>query len=677
MYEKALQCDKSLIAEQRTNVLMRNGEHYNKKAAKMVEDFRTRGVISKENKIRITKNQLHRITNIYSNAILDTNSTVLAEPFNPQELHDKKTAEMNNSVMSWVRDTNSYDKLKENFINDFTIIGEVAAKVRFDYSKGPVIVEAEDGQKLRAGEFVIDRVFGFDLRRDPSARSIEGSRWLIHEEMMDLDEFKDIVKENNSEMLEKVRKASERRTLRIFDSNTGKYRDSKNEVFVRELFVRKSAKYPEGYYVLWAEDFVVMESELPFGIFPIAYGGFDELTTSPRHSGIIRVCRPFQVEINRSSSKMAEHQITLGDDRVYIQKGTKISSGGKIHGVRAIQVAGQQPTIQEGRSGAQYLEYQLSQVNEMYEAANVAFVLQNKEPKADVFAMLFASAKDKKVFSKYIDRFSRFEIDLFKIVLQYAKEYLEPIHIIKSTGRDEAVNIPEFKSTKDTGFEIKVVAASGDIEERFAKQLAVTNALQYVGSSLPPEQVGQLIKMLPLGENAEAFSTLTIDTDNLENDILALDRGEQIIAQPSDDPVFVMRGLSHRMKKSDFRFLPPEVQLNYSNLMAQHQAQFEAREAAKLAAEKGLIPAGGQLVTVNISDINPVSGKIERIKLPAESVEWLVKQLNTQGFFAQTMQELPPEVAQGINTSPAILSPEEQTELSQVAPAIFNEAASL
>ena len=99
--------------------------------------------------------------------------------------------------------------------------------------------------------------------------------------------------------------------------------------------------------------------------------------------------------------------------------------------------------------------------------------------------------------------------------------------------------------------------------------------------------------------------------------------------------------LNHRMKKSDYRFLDPVIQQQYEQTRIQHEVVFEQQQMAALRTQQGAIPAGGFLITVNASWFNPVTNRTERIKVPSEAMFWLVQQLNTQGFFAQQMGELP------------------------------------
>ena len=116
--------------------------------------------------------------------------------------------------------------------------------------------------------------------------------------------------------------------------------------------------------------------------------------------------------------------------------------------------------------------------------------------------------------------------------------------------------------------------------------------MQYAGSSLAPDQLGQVIKELPTGNKDQAFSTLTADTDNIRNDVLAMDRMEPVPVNPYDNHQFYIQGLNHRMKKSDFKFLQPEAQQIYHQKIQQHEAMFAQQQQALQQQQMGMVPQG-------------------------------------------------------------------------------------
>jgi len=107
------------------------------------------------------------------------------------------------------------------------------------------------------------------------------------------------------------------------------------------------------------------------------------------------------------NSKMAEHQVTLGDDKIVTQNGSKISAGKSLPGVRQINVTGAMPTIMPGRDGSQYLATVESNIKEMYEVADLQELLQQEKGQQDPIISLFKAAKTKRRFGRNIARFNQ------------------------------------------------------------------------------------------------------------------------------------------------------------------------------------------------------------------------------------------------------------------------------
>lgn len=655
MYSDAKSADNKIFAEQRTNLKLRNGEHYNKQHLSNVDFARSRGFISNDQKIRLTKNHIHRITNEYINSITENEPSIKCTPFNENSEHDIKVAEHYNAIFDWVKRTNRWDEKQDDHIQDFIVMGETYAKIYFDYSKGKPVAQTEEGEIIYSGEFVIEKILPFELKRDPTAKTEEECKWYIHEQLIDIEDFKNLLLKVNPDLYNsyindnKDGSSFSGETYNVFDTNSLEYVKVSNKVYIRELFQKPDAKNPKGVYCNWTKEHKIIESCLPKGVFPIAKGSFDKLTTSPRASSIIRVCRPYQVEINRSASKMAEHQITLGDDKVFIQNGSNLSNAGKFEGVRAFKITGDAPVVVQGRSGEQYLNYQLSQIKEMYETVNLGHLLQDKQGNGDMLLELYKSMKQKKKFVIYTKKYTQFEKSVFKIISKLAKHYLTGYHIIKVAGTGEIMNVQEFKQMKDDGFEIKLDSVNGDLDSLFGKMIQFTQVLQYAGSKLEPDQLGKLIKSLPFANKDRAFDSLTSDEDNALNDILMLDRGQYLPINVNENHEYMIKSLVHRTKKPDFKFLPPQIHQLYQQRIQEH-GQFLAQKKLELQrSEMGMIPSGGFLITVNASWTNPVRNKIERIKVPADSILWLANKLYEQGVFAEEVQQLPQQTVADIN----------------------------
>jgi hypothetical protein len=651
LYTSADECDKSVFAEQRSSLLLISGEHYSRKYSNFHQRLRSSQELSEQQRLRLTKNHIQNIHKIYVNHLVSASLNVGFSPKNPSELQDQKEAELNHSV--WMDGYNKYD-LEErihNWSEDFFGVGEVATKLFYDPTGGKIKgwqpevdemgqpVVGEDGQPVKGepvyeGGFVFEEVFGFNLLRAPEARTMDDSPYLVVRKMVDIKVLED--KYELDETQKKKLQESYDQTYVIFDTARADYVRAKNQALVLEYYFRPCGLYPMGYFYHTCSKAVVLaEGELPGGIFPIIFQSCDRRPTTPRGHGPVKTMRPYQAEINRSASKIAEHQITLGDDKLIIQNGSKASAGVSLPGVRTINVTGSEPTVMPGRDGSQYLNYMLSQIEELYRVMGVREYLNDANDKGqmDPYAMLFKSSHEKRRFQIYIRRFERFLIKLADAYLRLSKIHLPDDALIEAVGKKEMINIAEFKESTDLGYEITIEAQSDDLETKMGQQLVMNHLLQYSGQQLGKEEIGKIIKSMPYANVDESFSDLTLDYEAATNDILALDRGELPPVNQYDTHPYMIKRLTNRMRQPDFQFLNPAIQKNYAMKLNAHEEAEAARMAQLKAAESEFIPTGGYLVAcdlyVQTDPQNPE--KTKRARIPYQALQWLMERLESQG----------------------------------------------
>lgn len=660
-YNDADGVDQPVFAEQRSNLLLYAGDHYNKRNSSFYKRIRDSKDLSHEQKIRLTKNHTQYICDVYVNNIVAPNPGVGFSPKNEKEIHDQKAADLHHAVWRDAHEKYSVDSLIDDWADSFVQVGEVAVKIYFDPNKGkikayeqkvnadglPLFIDhngeetTDDGSSMGmqhglsqdeskpiyTGEFCMDEIYGFNLLRPPECKDIRKAAWLTDRYMA---YKKDLIKTFPDK--EKFIKEGEDKTYQIFDAASGGYgKSSSDQVCVRETYVRPCADYPEGYFFIWTEEGILAEGELPGGIFPIAVGLFRKLPTSPRGRGPIKTIRPYQAELNRTSSKIAEHQITIGDDKILLQNGTKVSASVSLPGIRTVNYTGAEPKILAGRDGSQYLAYATSIISELYQIMGIKEDTEELPAQLDPYVMLFRAARQKKKFQRYIKRFENFLIEVVEIYLKLAKIHLPDDYLVYALGATEIVNIPEFRALSDICYEVKIEAQAEDIETKLGKQIVINNALQYVGSQLKPEDIGKLMRNMPYSNFDESFDDMTIDYDSSVNDLLALDRGEQPAVNQYDNHVYSIKRLTARMRKADFKYLAPQIQMNYAQKIKIHQ-EFEAQNVLAIQrAQQGLIPTGGYLVTADLYVPDPANpNKTQRVRLPSESMQWLIKQIQAQ-----------------------------------------------
>jgi hypothetical protein len=650
VYRQAEECDKELFAEMRSNVLLVSGDHYQKRGSKFWNRIRNESKLTEEQKLRLTKNHIRRIVNEYESILVSSAPTLTVMPANPSETQDQKTADLNNSVLTYYKDELELDQMTLEDAADFVTFGEVWSITLYDPDQGSFMgyettmnemgeEEEDTSAAMMEGKLTPERILAFNVLRSPEAQSLEESPFFIRRKMIKNEELKRIIG-NPEDYSRAVNKTEE--TYIVFNHDSGKYERNKNETMVREHFYKPSKDYPKGYFYIATSTHIIAEGELPFGIFPINYKVFDRVPTSPRGRSAIRQMRPYQIEINRSASAIATAQITLGDDKIITNPGAKIAHGGQVPGVRAISATGSVSDIKviPGRSGEQYVPYMEKQISELYQVMNLTELdVVNSEGKLDPYAMLFRSIKNKQRFNKYTAAFESFQKRKVELLLDLARHYLDDNKVINIVGRSEIVNITEFKHSDKNKYRIKVDAIGTDAETMLGKQISINHALQYVGNQLEKDEIGKLLRAMPYLNQEEAFDDLVIDYDNAKNDILALERGDAPPVNRDDNHSYLIRRLVTRMKKPDFKFLPPEVQQNFALKRQAHELVFAKIQAEKLRLQQGMIPVGGYLVTCDFYTTSP-EGKTQRVRLPYESVRWLIEQLKAQGNTLEELQKM-------------------------------------
>jgi len=653
IYKDAELVDRDTFAEQRSNVLLVAGDHYVRRHQRFNNQVRLSREINQEQKLRLTNNHIERIHNAHCTNISGSSPQVIPKPKHESEMQDRKAAEIDHAVWRDAVERYNVPEKIEDWCDSFGGMGEVATKIFFDPDIGelkgfeqkldeddnPMFDEfnepvADKSLPVMRGGFVFEDVFGFNLLRAPEAKSMDASPYLIIRKMVDrellMKQFprkKKLIQESRDE------------TFLVFDESKKSFRRSENEVFVMEFLYRPSKIYPNGKFFLKTKEGILEQGDLPGGIFPLVFQTYKKTATSPRGISYIRTARPFQAEINRTVSKIAEHQTAIGDDKVLIQNGTKVSSGKSLPGVKTINYTGAEPKILAGRDGSQYLQHMLTQIDQMYKALDLELQYTESKGTEQPFVVLFKAASQKRRFSRPIKRYENFLKNVCTTYLKLAKHHFSDDEFILSVGRNEAVNIKEFKNGNSLGVEIVVEPQSEDLETSMGKTIALQYALQFGGDKLTREDLGTLLAEMPFANLKHKLGSITLNVESANNYMLALERGESPEPSQFDDSPDLVQRLDARMRQADFKVLSPEIQ----NLYLQHKAIHIQLHSENLRKQQALnadfIPTDGPLVVVDFYVRDPKDPlKTRRAKLPHNAVQWLINRLSDQGASLEQLE---------------------------------------
>lgn len=657
MYKEGEQCDTEVFAEQRSNILMVSGNHYNRKNSTYWNRIRESRNLTNEQKLRLTKNHIYRISKIRKNLILTHAPGVHIVPAQERDSQSQKSAELNQAVWEFAKTQQRMTAKTQQFVSDYFDIGEVVAKIWWNPNGGALkgFNQATDEQgnpqfdeqgqpaadkesPVFEGELVIERRFAFNLIRDANVKSMNDSEYLTLREMVNVDKLKKMIPENDDR--QKFIAEGKDETYIVFDANKQAYQREKGITTLKETYFRPCEQYPMGYYYIWLDAGILFEGELPFGIFPIVYEGHDETPTTARHRSPIKQLRPYQVEINRAASMQAETQITLGSDKIILQAGAKLTPGEVLPGVRAYHSTGRDPTVLEGRTGAQYTDYIAANITEIYQAADIPEEMEEKAS-SDPWMELFKSMRQKKKFVMDAEKFEGFLSRVTTTYLDLARHYFPDDMLIPAIGKSEIINIAEFRNTDKLNYRIKAEPMSDDINTVMGKTLMINHILQYASSSMDKDSIGKMIRIMPFANQEKSFDDFTLDYDRSENVILSLDRGEAPLPAEYDDDRYMAKKLSNRMAKPDFVTLNPQIQQNYRNMIMLYEQQ-GAEKARKIKAmQEEFIPTDGPMIKVAWYIKDPTNPERSvQATLPANAINWLVERLSDQAGLSADAQTL-------------------------------------
>ncbi len=270
--------------------------------------------------------------------------------------------------------------------------------------------------------------------------------------------------------------------------------------------------------------------------------------------------------------------------------------------------------------------------------------MEAKPPKQnanDPFGQLFKSIRDKKRFAIYGEKFERFLMEICELYLELARQYFTEDRLVPMIGKNEWVNIPEFKNTEPLAYQIKLEPRSDDIHTMMGKQLTMNQILQYAGSGLNKDDIGKIIKNMPFANVDESFSDLTMDYEIGTNMILSLDRGEPYQPNFYDNHQYMLKRLLHRIRMPDFKLLDPRIQQYYQQVKMMYEQMEVRQQQMLLAAQNEFIPTGGAMVKVDYYVPKPGDPtKSERALLPAEAVDWLIKRMADQGSAQEQLKTM-------------------------------------
>jgi len=648
LYQEADTALNSHFAEIRSNILLDIGYHHPRR-----DRFsNARGPYFREQKsktqIRITKNHIQNITKFIRNSIQNRAPGAAIQPANAKELADQKSAELNTAVYDSLKVEHDLTDFYSKLIHDFVVCGETYAKVFQDDNAGKFLgydteldelgnVVGEPVPKWEGG-IVYEKMAPYNVLTDPEADSQREVKWICYRKLLPREQLE--AKYKHDEKKSKFVAGGSEDNYQWFDGVTGIYSDIKDGVQIREFYFKPSQEFPNGYFYFATSHGILEEGELPDG-FCIFSALYDESPANPRAYSVVKICKGFQTEINRCAAAIIKESIVLGHSTVLYSAGSKMTTAAIGNGLKGLQFTGAEPKIVEGRDGRQYEEYMSRITEEMYRVAQVP---QHNNDKSgtdnDAFAMLFRTMREKMAFSLYAEKIEKLITEIVEHSLKLSRRYLPDEKVIPIVGKNEAVNIEEFRKSIREEYIVKVVPRTDDFSQMMGKSIQIGQAMQYLGSNMTPEIGAQLVRQMPFLNEEPILADLLVKKDQADAIILSLDRGEMPFFFETTDHEYMLGRITQRMNQNDFPLLSQEIQMAFQERVDKHSESMAAQQQEAQAATAGFIPSGGGLISADYY-ITTEKGKQQRARVPYEAMDWLIKKLSQQGTSLEKIEGLP------------------------------------
>lgn len=688
VYKKSKSAYSRFYNESKTNVLIYGSDHYAKASdnLKRTVERAFKTTLSEEERKKLTLNFVQVVIDRKVNKVVSMAPGCMATPYKSDDIHQVKDAKLSDSTLRSIKQANGWNEISSNAVYDYFIIGEVWANSYFDFDKGDIIgydmkdlsglppeeryemtpdgqfveKQIEDPNKpIFSGEVCIELLNGYDVFIEEGVDRIQDSAFvglekLVHKNTLKYMIMSDPRIKDKKKFINLLKGADDNDEFSIFDRKKGISGDNKDLVLLKYFYFRVSPRFPNGKIFIKLKNEIIWSLDLQKDIngkpiFPISVRRCKRLPGNPRGFSPIRAGRSPQNEINRCVSKIAEHQVTLGDDKIVTAFSEGLSEGEKLLGIRHIKAGKGFETFKHipGRTGEQYLPFLEFNVKHLFAVMEEDYTDVNEGGQSDIKATLYKNLRQKMKYVLHAKDIEEFFIEISHKALELAKSYYPDKKIIQSAGTCEAINIQEFKALGPMDYNIKIEPVSDDLESMFAKYLTLTEHLQYAAKELGPDKIGYVLKEFPFIDGDAIYGKTLIDSKEADNIILALDRGEMPPVSMYDNNEEIVKQLVIRRRKGDWKLKveqDPEIEQRY-------QFQYEARQQIlndqlekMREINAGGIPSDGPLVDVGYYVNEPKADgtgvKSVRAKIPVNAIKWTVEQLAKKNAYIEVIESM-------------------------------------
>tara|TARA_R100000152_G_C6780453_1_gene213226 strand:- start:2100 stop:4298 length:2199 start_codon:yes stop_codon:yes gene_type:complete len=435
--------------------------------------------------------------------------------------------------------------------------------------------------KRTAGLPVIDVLSVLEVGWDPGARDLDDSRWIIHANMMHIDEIRMRWPKKGQYVVSDTQYEVDHHSqnvLREFSNSSGTDQSTIDRILVLEYFEKPSARHPDGYYSIVAGDIVLEEDEaLPYGKMPFFCARHVTVPGKLAGEGVVTSLIPAQKELNKSVSQRIENKNLHAQPKWRAEKGSVDRSAftdepGEIIFYNRTSARPPEPLPPPPLS-PEHRMLEKEQIEHIQNISGVSDVTRGMAPsQTSGRAIGLLSDLDA---TKLGPTVRELETCIEKMCMQMLwmwRQYMPIEKTIQVVGKNNGLEVFRFHSQQIKNTNVRIMANSMLPKHPSYRREQVMQMYQVgiLGDPSDPQTQMKARKMMEFGDMDPVYGDEDRDRRYAREENHMLANGKTPDVSPWEDHIVMIDEHLKFMKSVEYRLLPIDVQENFERHLAWH-----------------------------------------------------------------------------------------------------------
>lgn len=531
-----------------------------------------------------------RKNRIHANKILPTVQNRLARlSQNPPEYEvapetndteDKDAARLSEQVLDAKIDELEINKKRIFLYMWMQQCGHAYIRTYWDITKGPMILNPDTGQPMRAGDINVDVESPFAVFPDPFARTDDDARSLIMAKVRPLDYFKHhyptrggLVREEAAWLLSAQYEQRVNSLNSRGPSQGGMTEQFKNSAIEMIKYEQPSLQYPDGRMIVAANGVLLENKALPIGEIPLTK--FDDTVVAGKYYSETPVthARPIQDQYNETLRRRAEWTRRLLAGKYKAPRGSGL--GQEALNDESGEVLLYNPVPTAGGANIEPLpvptipEYAYKEEDRLDNLINYIFGISDVSrgvlPSASIPAIgaQLLQEQDQTRLSTITELAERSWSKVFRQMLKHIEVGYVIDRKMKLAGKAREYIVKELNGKLLRGnTDVRVKRGSTQPNSKTLKRQDIVNTLSLglLGDPKDPNTANKILPLLEFGDAQDIWLDYGIDMAQIKRGMDAMEQGELVLVAHEDNNTLWVQELNRFRKSDKFDQLAPEIQ---------------------------------------------------------------------------------------------------------------------